>query len=143
MITQQLTALERQLIRHEGLELMPYTDTVGKRTIGVGHNLDDNGITEEAAMLLLRQDIAAHTAELERAFPVVANLDDARRQALINMAFNMGIPILSRFVGMWSAIEAGDYQAAADEMLDSKWARQVKGRAVELAGIMRTGELTD
>ena len=57
------------------------------------------------------------------------------------MSFNLGVPRLKRFMNMWAAIHRRDYNAAADEMLDSKWAEQVKGRATRLSNIMRTGEL--
>ena len=132
--------LMRQLIRHEGMELRPYRDTVGKLTIGVGRNLDDNGITAEEAMALLRNDLERHGQELVAAFPVVTRLDVARHRVLLNMAFNMGIPALRKFRRMWAAIDAADYPGAAREMLDSTWAEQVGSRATELATIMRTGE---
>jgi lysozyme len=57
------------------------------------------------------------------------------------MAFNLGIPRLKLFKNMWSAIHRKDYERASVEMLDSKWAEQVKGRATRLSDIMRTGEL--
>ena len=60
-----------------------------------------------------------------------------------NMAFNLGMPRLNKFKKMWSAIEDEDYNNAAVEMLDSRWAEQVKGRATRLSNIMRTGELND
>jgi lysozyme len=59
------------------------------------------------------------------------------------MAFNLGMPRLNKFKKMWSAIEDKDYDHAAVEMLDSRWAEQVKGRATRLSDIMRTGELND
>ncbi|WP_461535211.1 glycoside hydrolase family protein [Spongorhabdus nitratireducens] len=132
--------LEQALIRHEGLRLTPYTDTVGKLTIGVGRNLDDNGITEDEALLLLRHDIARARAELERAFPFVLGLDPVRRDVLINMVFNMGLPAFSGFRHMLAAVEQRDFATAAREMLNSRWARQVKGRASELAGQMKRGQ---
>lgn len=128
-----------QLILHEGFELMPYTDTVGKVTIGVGRNLTDRGISKDEALYLLDNDIDLHAEELEKAFPVVHQLDRVRYYVLLDMAFNMGIPRLSKFKNMWTYVKAHDYEKAAVEMLDSKWARQVGRRAKNLAKQMETG----
>lgn len=130
---------EQQLIRHEGLRLKPYRDTVGKLTIGVGRNLDDVGLTEEEALYLLRNDILKHAADLGAAFPGVHDLNANRYYALVNMTFNLGIGGLRKFKKMWACINVHDFDGAAREMLDSKWARQVGRRAEELAEIMRTG----
>jgi lysozyme len=56
------------------------------------------------------------------------------------MAFNMGVPRLNKFKKMWAAVHDGDYPTAAKEMLDSRWATQVKGRAVKLSNAMHNGE---
>ena len=67
-------------------------------------------------------------------------LGDVRREVLVNMSFNLGYPRLSGFVKFQQALLEGDYETAADEMLDSKWARDdVPNRAKRLARIMRTG----
>lgn len=131
-----LSSLEKALVRDEGLELKPYTDTVGKLTIGVGRNLDDNGITEDEAIYMLRGDIQRSRQELSK-FHWWRNLDTERRDVLVNMHFNLGLPRLLTFKNMIAALEFGDYKTAADEMLDSKWADQVGERAVRLAKIMR------
>ena len=55
------------------------------------------------------------------------------------MAFNLGVPRLCKFKNMWAAIHEKDFDTAAEEMLDSRWAEQVKGRATELAEMMKTG----
>lgn len=128
-----------QLIVHEGFELMPYTDTVGKITIGVGRNLTDRGISEDEAIYLLKNDISLHKEELERTFPIVQSLDSVRYYVLLDMAFNMGIPRLQKFRRMWTYIQTSDYDKAAIEMLDSRWATQVGRRAKNLSIQMRTG----
>ena len=61
--------LREMLIRHEGLHLKPYRDSVGKLTIGVGRNLDDVGITREEALILLEHDIAKGRRDVRRTFP--------------------------------------------------------------------------
>ena len=131
--------LKQQLLRHEGLRLKPYRDTVGKLTIGVGRNLDDRGITEAEAYYLLDHDIMWVRNEVENTFPVYAELNTARQDVILNMAFNMGVPKLRGFVKMWLALERGNFTRAAEEMLESRWAEQVKGRAKELAEQMDTG----
>lgn len=131
--------LLEQLQRHEGLRLKPYRDSVGKWTIGYGRNLDDRGISEDEAGFMLDNDIDQVVAELER-MPLYLSLDSVRQVVLANMAFNMGVPTLLEFRRMLGALARGEWNRAADEMLDSKWARQVGDRAVELSELMRTGE---
>ena len=134
-----LKRLSDLLIRHEGMRLHPYRDSVGKLTIGVGRNLEDVGITEQEARLLLENDLRGIIGELER-MPWFPSLDETRKMALIDMGFNLGLPRLLGFKRMIAAIEAGDWSRAADEMLDSRWAEQVGARAEELAEMMREGE---
>lgn len=131
--------LLEQLRRHEGLKLKAYRDSVGKLTVGYGRNLDDRGITEEEAGFMLDNDIDAVVADLER-MPLYLGLDPVRQVVLANMAFNMGLPTLLTFSRMLGALADQDWQRAADEMLDSKWARQVGSRADELSELMRLGE---
>jgi len=135
------------LKKHEGLELYPYEDTVGKTTIGYGHNIDDNGISQEIAEALLVSDLHAVQIELTATFdwyyskfPWPIELDEVRKSVIDNMAFNMGVPRLKTFKKMIQAMEDKDYEEAANQMLDSKWADQVKGRAIELSDMMRTGK---
>ncbi|MET0105703.1 MAG: glycoside hydrolase family protein [Sedimenticola sp.] len=132
-------SLTDQLIQHEGLRLKPYRDSVGKLTIGVGRNLDDRGITESEALILLENDILTASYDLVAAFPFVLDMDNARYEVLVNMCFNMGITRLKGFKRMWRYLEVGNYTMAAYEMLDSRWAKQVGSRAEELAEIMEHG----
>ncbi len=135
-----IESLRNQLIRHEGLRLKPYRCSAGKLSIGVGRNLDDNGISKQEAFCLLDNDIASSTAGLLQALPWVKDLDEARRNVLINMTFNMGITTLLTFKNTLSLIKGGRYEEAAKNMLLSKWAMQVGSRAVELARIMEEGK---
>lgn len=132
-------SLKDDLKRQEGLRLKPYRDVNGKLTIGFGRNLDDVGISQEEADYLLGHDINIAISEANQAFKWLVRLSDSRKDVIYNMSFNMGTPVLSRFHRMIAAIKEGDYEAAADEMLDSEWARQVGARAAELANIMRNG----
>ena len=131
--------VKQQLQLHEGLRLKPYTCSAGKLTIGYGRNLDDVGITQDEADALLNHDI---DRSVEDARDLVTNFDqlnEVRQAVVVNMMFNLGKSRLSKFVKMLNALEHDDFDRAADEMLDSKWARQVGNRAVELAQLMRNG----
>lgn len=131
--------LRASLELHEGISLKPYTDTTGHLTIGIGKNLD-SGITMGQAYRLLDDDIAVCLKELDRYQPGWQRHNDVRQNVLIEMQFNLGAPRLGMFRKMWAALGNLDYNAAAREMLDSRWADQVKDRAVTLAVMMRTGE---
>lgn len=132
--------LVEQLIEHEGMELMPYRCTAEKLTIGVGRNIEDRGISEDEARYLLANDIAIVEEEILKRQPMVATLDSVRQRVLVDMAFNLGMPTLMKFQNMWDAIEEEDWDEAAAQMLDSRWARQVGRRAERLADAMRTGD---
>lgn len=129
-----------QLIRDEGLKLKPYRDKVGKLTIGVGRNLEDVGISNQEASMLLDNDIATATSGIRQNLPWVDELDDARMGVLVNMAFNMGVKGLLGFPGMLGKLQRKLYEEAAAEMVDSAWYNQVGDRAKRLVVQMRTGE---
>lgn len=110
-----------------------------------------NGITKEQSAALLESDLGRVDADLDRVQPWWRKLDPVRQRVMVNMAFNMGIgrkpdPArgikgtgLSGFVNTLRMIEAGRYDAAASNMLASKWASQVGARAQRLSAMMRTG----
>lgn len=135
-----ITDIISQLTRDEGIRLYPYLDTVGRTTIGIGRNLTDVGISTDEADYLLANDIARAKANLEEALPWTSGLDSARQGALINMAFNLGIGGLMGFRNFLSAMQVGDWATAATEMLQSKWATQVRARAQRLSKQVETGE---
>ena len=110
--------LLKELVKHEGLRLQVYQDTLGIDTIGIGRNLKDRGIskeeldeldiptidhvyeygiTEADAMLLAENDVQIVEEELLRAHPCVEELDAVRQLVLVDMAFNMGVPRLCKF----------------------------------------------
>jgi len=134
-----LAKMRTQLKIHEGLELKPYVDTVGKLSIGVGRNLDDIGISEQEAMYLLDTDIGA-ALDGARAFHFWGELDSVRQMVVVDMVFNLGQTRFSRFTKTISFLHRGDYLSASIEMLQSKWARQVGVRATTLSKMMRTGD---
>lgn len=131
-----METLEQMLERHEGYKPTIYVDSVGVETVGIGHNLH-KPLTREAILHILRDDIADATNECLHAFPWFADLTEARQRAIINMCFNLGLVRLKKFTKFLVAMELGNYETAANEMLDSLWAKQVKGRAIELASVIR------
>lgn len=129
------------LIEHEGIRKLPYEDSVGKLTIGIGHNLEDMPLTNAAIEFICNDDIAIAEGELDKNWKGWRkDINDPRQNVLIEMVFNLGWPRFSKFVKLREAVEAQDFDKAADEMLDSKWAKQVGRRADNLAKQMRTGQ---
>ena len=103
-------------------------------------NIEDVGITEEEALVLLGNDISRVITELDRNIPTFSGLDEIRKRVLVDMCFNLGISRLMKFRRMLAALEAFDYAQAAVEMMDSRWAHQVGNRAKRLKHMMKTGE---
>lgn len=133
-----MTFVER-LIKHEGLRLKPYKCPAGKLTIGVGRNLEDRGISEEEAMMMLQNDIIACRKECYSNFIWFGEMDELRQEVILEMCFNLGITRLKGFKKMLKACELKNYTLASQEMLTSLWARQVGNRAKTLAKIMEKG----
>lgn len=128
--------LKAMLIRHEGERNRLYYDTEGIPTIGIGHNLTVP-ISAKAIHQIFEDDLAEAYNDLLHTFPWFVDLTEARQWVLINMRFNMGMHRLQGFRKMLWALVNDDYDTAANEMLQSLWAKQVKGRALELATLMR------
>lgn len=134
--------LIEQLKRHEGVSKWAYEDHLGYITVGVGRCLDPEiglGLSDKEIDYLLQNDIERCYKELECLswFP---DLDPIRQEALVNMVFNLGLTRFLQFKKTLAYMAEGRYPEAADEMLDSKWARQVKNRAIELSEMIRTGQ---
>jgi len=130
--------LKKQLIRHEGLELKPYKDSVGKLTIGVGRNLEDRGVTKEEAMYLLENDIAIVLDAAVRLFPRFSAYPESKRLVIADMLFNLGESSFRGFVEMIEAIKQEDWDRAALEMVNSKWFKQVGNRGIDLFNLMKS-----
>lgn len=129
---EEQSALRTMLRRHEGVRHMPYLDTVGKITIGVGRNLSDRGLTQEEISLIFETDIRLAIDILDGLFPHWHAFPWPARHALISMAFNLGGPRLTKFAKMRTALEQQDFRSAAKEAKDSLWARQLPSRAAEI-----------
>jgi lysozyme len=137
-MTDALDIATPMIRRHEGLRLKPYKCTANKTTIGYGRNLDDVGVSRAEAESMLAVDIDACVADLET-FPYWAVLTESRKAALIDLRFNLGGQGFRKFKKMGFALAAGEYQVAGDELMDSRYAAQVGGRANEIAGMLRDG----
>lgn len=110
----------------------------GKITGGVGWNFSDRGIPPLVIDQLLEIAINDVVSEVN-GFGYWAKLNDARQLVVADMLYNLGMQRFRRFVDFNAAMESGDYDAAADEMVDSDWYKQVKRRAVKLVAAMRSG----
>ncbi len=127
------------LKRDEGLRLKPYRCSAGRLTIGYGRNLDDVGITHGEAEILLEHDIRRSLAALDRALPWWRTLSGDQQRGLINMCFQLGIGGLRKFEKMLAALKDSNYNKAADEALDSLYAKQTPERAKRVAKLFREG----
>lgn len=136
-------AITRRLIADEGEVLHVYPDSMGYLTLGVGRLVDarkGGGISQDESRYLLRNDIARKTAECEARFEWWPLIDAVRQQALICMAFQLGVEGITGFHDMCAALSRGDYVRASIEMLNSTWARQTPSRAQRMAKIMHSGQ---
>ena len=126
---------------HEGLELKPYKCTSDKLTIGIGRNIQDIGITQEEARYLLQNDLDRILKEVEH-WAFLEKLDEVRQAVILDMVFNVGVSTFNAYTWLktFAAIQDEDWEKAANEMLDSKWAKQVGQRAIRLSQMMRKGE---
>ena len=134
--------LLEMLKRHEGVRSHVYLCSAGYETIGVGRNISKSGmgLSDDEVDYLLENDIARVIKELSSEYPWFNDLDDVRKDAMIDISFNLGATRLRGFRRALAAMEVANYTLAAKEFLDSKWSRDVKGRAHELASMIETGE---
>ena len=128
-----------QLRRDEGVRSTVYLDSRGIPTIGVGRNLRDVGLSDPEVDFLLANDIQRAEDGLS-GFAWYQGLDDVRKGAVTNMAFNLGVAGLLHFPHMIAALAKQDWSGAAAEMVNSDWAKQVGARATRLEQQILTGE---
>lgn len=145
--------IEQLLEKHEGRKNKPYLCPAGKLTVGVGHNMESSPLPKDMqayldaneritnAMVdeLLTSDIAAAKFSCEFIFPEFHAFTTARQNALIDFVFNVGVGTAQKFKKAIHAVNIGHWDEAAEEMLDSTWAKQVKGRAIEITDMIREG----
>ena len=131
------------LKRHEGVRYYVYRDHLGYETIGVGRCINRAvglGLSPDEVEYLLINDVQRCIEELDGAFEWFKDLDEVRREAMINLCLNLGLTKLRKFVNALEAMKQRNYNKAATEFLNSKWANQVGERSREVAQMIRTGE---
>jgi lysozyme len=137
-----MSKLVEMLRLHEGVRYKVYVCSEGYETIGVGRNISEGGLglSKDEVDFLLVNDIKRVQDELTRSYPWFARLDEVRRDAMVDICFNIGLTKLRGFVNALAAMSRSQYEIAADEFMDSRWSEQVGNRAVEVTEMIRTGE---
>lgn len=140
MADEAALAIARDLIfKHEGFSSKVYKDTKGILTIGVGRNVESEGITKDEALYLLDHDIADRLSNLSR-FSFWADLSPARKAVLLDLDFQLGKAGFADFHNMIAALMRKDYEGVANQIADSKLARiDAKSREIENEKMMRDG----
>jgi lysozyme len=142
-----LALLISELRLDEGVRYVPYNDTEGIPTVGVGHNLQASPLpdvwsyplTDDEVNQLLTNDLQNVFTALNNNLQWWTDLSDVRQRVLCNMCFQMGIGGLLGFRNTLKAVQSGNYGQAATGMLNSEWADQTPSRAQRLAAMMSTG----
>ena len=141
-IKMDINKLREQLIIDEGVKYEVYNDHLGYPTFGIGHLItqadeeygkpDGTKVTEERVNAVFDKDVMIYVSEAKKVFPNLDELPEEAQQVIVNMTFNMGAPRLSKFKKFIAGVNAGDWNTAAVEMMDSRWANQVGKRAIRL-----------
>jgi lysozyme len=134
-----MSSLKESIRRHEGWRDKAYQDSEGIWTVGYGRNLQELEIDKQLGETWLEDDLKTARLAAER-IPEYSLLTDERKDVLVEMVYNMGPSRVAGFRMMLAAIRDGDWEEAAIQMLDSKWARQVGVRARRLAKQMESSE---
>ena len=143
-----IEALREQLKVDEGVKYEIYKDHLGYPTFGIGHLIteddpehgepDGTEISEDRVNEIFESDVAKFVSEAKILFPDLDELPDVAQQVIVNMAFNMGRPRLSKFKNFIAGVNDRDWVRAAEEMMDSRWADQVGARATRLRNLILT-----
>jgi len=112
-------------------------------TIGIGRNLEDKGITEKEALMLLENDIQECLEDLKTIFNKFDMLPESAQRVLVDMRFNLGHEGFRKFKNMIQAVKQQDFHSAAREMRDSLWYHQVGKRADHLTKMMEDSSETN
>jgi lysozyme len=138
-----ISELKRQLTGDEGRKKAAYRCSEGYWTIGVGRLIDKRkggGLRDSEIDFLLMNDIEDRINALHDVLPWFQHLDDVRKGVLLNMSFQMGVDGLLGFHTTLRLVRERNYEAAADQMLESLWAKQTPERAQRLSDQMRDGK---
>ena len=139
--------LRKQLEIDEGVKYEIYNDHLGYATFGVGHLVLETDpeygrpvgttVSESRVVEVFKLDCESVLIDCNILYEDFADLPEEAQQVIANMMFNMGRPRLSKFKGMKRGVDSRDWNAAADEMVDSAWYRQVTNRADRLVARIR------
>ena len=139
--------LREEIKYDEGSVNKIYLDHLGLATFGIGHLVTEwdeeygwevgTPVSEDRCNEVFDSDIQVVLSDCEHLYPDFNELPEEVQRIIANMMFNMGRPRLSKFKGMKAGVDARDWQKAADEMVDSRWYRQVTKRADRLVERMR------
>ena len=139
--------IKEDLVRHEGYVTEIYLCSENYPTFGIGHMVTETDmeytwpvgtpVTDERILQVFHDDCQIAVEDAEKLVDNLYDHPDDVIRVLVNMVFNLGRPRLSKFKNMLAAVEAKDYVKSAEEMIDSKWYRQVGRRSEELVEIMR------
>ena len=137
-----MSNLIEMLKRHEGVRSHVYLCSAGYETIGVGRNIAESGLglSDDEVEYLLNNDIERVRQELTDSYFWFPALNEARQDAMIDICFNLGMTRLRGFVNALEAMSREQFDVAADEFMDSRWATQVGNRANEITEMIRVGE---
>ena len=140
-----LERLMESVKKHEGYRNKVYLDTLGKRTVGVGHLCvedfweDDKEYEERFLMDILAEDLQnaiKGARELKEEYDCT-DIDEIAQEIIVEMVFQLGKTGVSKFKNMWKALSEKNYIGASYEMLDSRWAKQTPNRAKAMAELMK------
>ena len=139
--------LMEQLKIDEGCVYELYNDHLGFATFGIGHLVTESdpehgqeigtAVSESRVVAAFEQDVQTVLSDCAILYPDFEELPEEAQQVIANMMFNLGRPRLSAFKGMKAGVDARDWNEAADQMVDSRWYRQVGARAERLVERMR------
>ena len=140
-----LERLMESVKKHEGYRNKVYLDTLGKRTVGVGHLCvedfweDDKEYEEKFLMEILAEDLqnAIKGARELKEEHSCTDIDEIAQEIIVEMEFQLGKTGVSKFRNMWKALSEKNYIGASYEMLDSRWAKQTPNRAKAMANLMK------
>ena len=142
-----IVKLRKQLEIDEGVVHEIYLDHLGYPTFGIGHLIRDddpeNGsevgtsVSNDRVIDAFNADIESVLSDCDKLYENFTDLPEEAQQIIANMMFNLGYPRLSKFKGMKAGVDSEDWNRAADEMVDSRWYRQVGARAERLVARIR------
>lgn len=142
-----LEQLREEIAADEGVKYEIYLDHLGLPTFGIGHLVLDSDpehgqevgtpVSEDRVNECFDKDVEVVLADCEKLYPDFEELPEEAQLIIANMMFNMGRPRLSQFKGMKAGVDARDWNEAADQMVDSRWYKQVTNRADRLVQRMR------